>query len=57
MKLRCLEKELVSKAPSGKGRLSFLSPCASRRALEPGSGSGHLLRDAFEREVLGVPEP
>lgn len=41
---------------SGKGCLSVLSPCASPRALEPASCSGHLLRGAFEREVLGVPE-
>lgn len=57
MKLRCLEQELVSKAVSEKGRLSFLSPCASWRALEPVSCSRRLLRGAFEREVLGVPDP
>lgn len=43
MKLRCLAQELVSKTVSGKGRLSFLSPCASRRALEPVSCSRRLL--------------
>ena len=55
MKLRCLESDLLSKAVSGKGRLSLLSPCASLRALEPVSYSGQL-RGAFEWEGLGVPE-